>query len=458
MLYFCIFLNIPASYKKFNLTSKKLFFLVGLFFVIGCGNSKHKIEINSSPDLANAYIDDELIGLTPIQINLSNGVYAIKIEKKNYFPYLSTFDITSNEVFKFNLKKYTKEVLLKYNLKPDLFFINGRQIKPEKKLILPIGRVDIFAYKKNHPFIKKSVEIELIKASYLKINFVERKGGAQVEIDSLPPGAKVFLDGVKIGKTPVKFNNLYSGKYQWQLKMPGYKDEFIGVGLKKKEKRSFKVKLTRDKFQLELIISEKGKINLYDTNRKMLLSTDVDKSGVNIKLPSSKYLIEYFQGENSFLKEITLLSNTSVLIPRQKKMDFIEVPMEGIVFGELLFAVSDEEKIYFVDAEKGVFDSSKNIYLPKVFMSDWKNCFIAENKLYLCDSLHVYKGSLKKKSDWQEIYQAPNGFIKAAFPINGGILVLSQSGDWVFLSVDGDKTKREIPWYSLKKEIDFEGV
>ena len=358
------------------------------------------------------------------------------MKKKNYFPYLSTFKITSNDILSFNLKKYTKIVSLEYNLKPDLLFINGEQINPQAKLTLPIGQTTIFAYKKDHPFFQKTVEIDF-KTDHFKINFKEIKPGAVVQIDTIPQGARVFLNGLELGKTPTEFKNLLSSQYQWRLKKTGYKDEFIDIGLKKKEKRAFKIKLIQNKFELGILVPQKGRIILYNTNHQVLLSTDVDTSGIDIKLPPSKYLIEYFQEKNTISKEINLLSNYSVVFSRQKKWSFSQVPIKKMAFDELLFIVRNEKEIYFVDAKKGVFNTLGKIFLPRVFMSDWKNCFIVGNTLYIGDSLNIHQGNLTKKSSWKNIYRSSSGFIKSIYPIEEGVLVLHRSGNWASISKEG---------------------
>ena len=421
----------------------KLPWFCWLFFLFGCSPSNKAVEIRSEPTAARIYIEDKFIGFTPIKTELAVGRHAIKVDKNGFFPYLSNCHITSNASFSFVLDKLRGTIVIAYNVKPDLLFLNGRSVNPNREIKSPAQPIKVLAYKKNYPLIEKSLTVETDKRNRLKIDFSKTSLGASLYIDSTPPQAKVLLYGMKLAETPVTFNHLSAGIYKWQLKKEGYKSEFLYVNLKKKDKRSFKVNLTQNRVELKINPPREGQIGIYRENKNFpILFDDIDTNGFASRLLSGVYLIEYRprvgpdQAKPMF-KKVHLYEDTVVTFPNKKAIKIVETKWEKeIGFSNLLFMVAGRKKVYFVDAEKGVYDERGRNYLPPVFMSDWKNCLLIGSDLYLSDSFNIYRGSVAAKGQWQEVYQSHTGFINGIYPLGDGLLIsVGEEGNWNFFSL-----------------------
>jgi uncharacterized lipoprotein NlpE involved in copper resistance len=92
--------------------------LAGVFILssAGCGNKKDANPINpsqttftvlisSTPDSADAYVNDEYEGITPCKINVKNGTYKFTVLKDGYLAKTKNIKITENTKLSFMLPK-----------------------------------------------------------------------------------------------------------------------------------------------------------------------------------------------------------------------------------------------------------------------------------------------------------------------------------------------------------------
>ncbi|OGU81936.1 MAG: hypothetical protein A2499_01265 [Stygiobacter sp. RIFOXYC12_FULL_38_8] len=153
------------------------------------------LNINSSPNNANIYVDDLLKNKTPMQnIKLENGLHNIRIEKENYQPYTKVvrianqrYDISANLEYKFSFLSLDRFNDIEY------YKVDGLA-KSDSALKLEAGIHEIaIKHKGYHKEITSSFKLESMRKNLLKtrintftpIYFLE---------SALVPGLGQFVD------------------------------------------------------------------------------------------------------------------------------------------------------------------------------------------------------------------------------------------------------------------------
>ena len=154
--------------------------IIGLaFFIIGYYKPKPAgLSVRSAPD-SNVYIDNKLIGRTPIDTTMNPGEFTLKIVPNE--------DLVSYEA-KINLVSGIKTI-----------------VKRE------FGQTEA----------SSSGEI---------VSFEKEQGEtAGLVVVSIPDNAQVTLDGVSKGFSPVKINSVVVGEHILSIKSPGYLDRNLTI-------------------------------------------------------------------------------------------------------------------------------------------------------------------------------------------------------------------------------------
>jgi serine/threonine protein kinase len=79
---------------------------------------------------------------------------------------------------------------------------------------------------------RQAVRLEIVPVHY-----------GRVSIDSTPPGAEVLKDGLVLGRTPLKLDKTRAEKFEFEVRLPGYKNEAVRGSLKEGQAMSFNLRL-----------------------------------------------------------------------------------------------------------------------------------------------------------------------------------------------------------------------
>lgn len=179
-----------------------------------------ELVITSEPTNANVYINDDLIGNTPLSTNLVSFTNEISIKKENYKT--KTFKITSNDnepISKF-ISITPKEVLLKIVSTPPKasVFINNiyKGITPLSLSKISEGVVEL----KKEGYITENIDIQL-DTKNIKLDL--KPDNSLVSIKT-SPNSNFYLNDKFIGETPLDIN-IQKLKQKITFKKTGYKTE-----------------------------------------------------------------------------------------------------------------------------------------------------------------------------------------------------------------------------------------
>jgi hypothetical protein len=120
------------------------------------------VSLDTSPSSARIFMNNKLVGTSPIKGTYPLGKYQIKIEKAGYQTREFSVDLQTNFAQIYNLQKIESlSIVIKVHPWADVF-IDGKftgQIPPVKKVPISLGKHTI-KFKRNGQLIDKEVEIK----------------------------------------------------------------------------------------------------------------------------------------------------------------------------------------------------------------------------------------------------------------------------------------------------------
>ncbi|MCK4653116.1 MAG: PEGA domain-containing protein, partial [Candidatus Cloacimonetes bacterium] len=237
------------------------------------------IDITSEPDGAEIYVNDQKMGVTPANFELTAGEHKLTIRKYLHQTYSGTFVIEEGE----------SKILEKINLISKFGYYEvtsipvGASVFLDNKLIgkSPIDRRKI---ESGTHILRTEMELYYTETKEIVINdgddekyeFELKPAFGELVINSQPEnGATVFLDDNEVGITPYKDKKMPSGQYRVRI------DKELWMGSE-----------------------QRVTVNDGQTTEKTLLLT---KNFANLKVTADNskiFLNDKFVANNSFLKKL----------------------------------------------------------------------------------------------------------------------------------------------------------
>ena len=179
------------------------------------------LSIMTTPPKAEIYINGKRKGISPkIISDLQIGDYELKLSKEEYADYKETVLIKENKKTTVN-KELNNAIEVRITSDPSdaEIIINGENKgKTPKNLSLPIGGNSIKLIKKEYVDLQEKFRVSKDKLEY---NFTMEPEKLSIQINSIPRGAKIYIDGEYKGKTN-KVISILDGDYSLELKKRNY--------------------------------------------------------------------------------------------------------------------------------------------------------------------------------------------------------------------------------------------
>mgnify|MGYP003303635989 CR=1 FL=1 len=167
---------------------------------------------------AMVYIDDVEIGIAPISMEkLASGTHTLRIEDTLHKKYEEVFVINDDQRLEKDIKMESNfgEVVLCTDDKDLRVYIDGQyQGVGSWKGQLPVGHHSIECKKESH--FSKTLDVFVKLGDEYVNTFTLPSLNAFygcLKVNVKPIGATVYLDGVYIGKSPLKYKNALTGKH-----------------------------------------------------------------------------------------------------------------------------------------------------------------------------------------------------------------------------------------------------
>ncbi|HON84039.1 MAG TPA: PEGA domain-containing protein, partial [Caldisericia bacterium] len=186
--------------------------------------STGSLIVKTDPDGATVFVDGKNYGLTPIEIkDLEIGEHEIVISKEGYAQIIKKIDIRKETVtIEEILIEAISEIFINTNPKGAKVIINGKEMGVTPLTLKDInpGRYIITFKAIGYEEMTKSIEV---KEGLNAFNFEMIQLNHALIVESEPTGAKIYLDDVFKGTTPIEIKNLTpEKKYRLKVEVEGY--------------------------------------------------------------------------------------------------------------------------------------------------------------------------------------------------------------------------------------------
>ncbi len=179
------------------------------------------LNISSKPDGAKVFLNEKVIGQTPLEYSQNGGLYTFRVTAENYADTIEQFEITRSkpEVNRNYQLEYKKtKVALKLTPEGGTLLVNGIQAK-EPLFLNTLAEHRLTYMKAGYYTETKSVQLSADQAK--EISFQLKPEIGQVKISSSPP-ASIWINNKDYGISPVNVS-LPAVTHQIILKKPGYR-------------------------------------------------------------------------------------------------------------------------------------------------------------------------------------------------------------------------------------------
>lgn len=187
------------------------------------------LVIQSVPDKAQVEINGELVGQTPVEVELEGGVHNLNVSRSGYFTATDTIEVTntSNDLLRDFILK-TKLAFVGVTVSPTggMLTVDGLITNPSSKISLTPNQNHVLRYEKEG-YISQSSNINLKPEEQTKISFQLQEETGQVIVKSHPV-AEILVDGKSFGNTPQDLK-LQTIPQTIVLRQEGYRAEEISI-------------------------------------------------------------------------------------------------------------------------------------------------------------------------------------------------------------------------------------
>lgn len=246
------------------------------------------LKISSNPPGAAISLNGKIVGSTDTQIGpIDKGTYTIHLEKELYHPLDAQVLVEIDKVNPYSFELKPAFGTLKIDSKPSLvdLSINGQ----------PMGKTPY----NNSQAVSGSYMITLKKELYGEVNesiivqdglitekvFTLSEKFGELNIESKPTNAEIYLDGKFFGKTPYQNKQMASGEYNMTFKMKLYGDVPKKIIVKDRQKTDETILLPA-RFGTLKIGSKPSDAEIY-LGSELIGRTPY----VNEQMPSGEYII-----------------------------------------------------------------------------------------------------------------------------------------------------------------------
>lgn len=186
-----------------------------------------KVVVKESPitNGANVYVDNKLIGKVPLTIDkIGSGTHQIRIAKAMYKSYEATFTVNDGETTSISPDLEANFSVIRFTVdnEAEIWVNDERKGVGEWKGNLEYGDYKVETRKANH---RSQSRVCTISSSPDEQTFkltAPTPIYGSLNVDVIPDGAKVLLDGKNVGETPLFLQQVLIGKHSLSIEKTGY--------------------------------------------------------------------------------------------------------------------------------------------------------------------------------------------------------------------------------------------
>ena len=202
--------------------------------------NKHVVEIDLKPAYgyvsvpasgalsgASVYLDGQPVGTVPYKSGrVASGTHQVRLVKDMYSPVTKAVTVTDGETTTFapTLDANFAELTLQVNGDAEIWVNNEKKGSGRWSGRLSSGGYEIECRKTNHRTTKREIDVTPDMDGQTISLETPRAIVGSVDIASSPGDAAVYVDGKKVGTSPMMIDELIIGSHEIKLTKPGYGD------------------------------------------------------------------------------------------------------------------------------------------------------------------------------------------------------------------------------------------
>ena len=208
------------------------------------------LNISTTPEQgAKVFVDEEYVGQSPVKTDkLKSGTYTVRVMKDMYKMKEQSFTVTDGQTTNATLNMAANFVNVTVNTDSQSYIYVDDEYKGKGRWIgrLSDGTHMFEARKTNHRTSKKSLDLVLGETKTISIDAPSPING-ELEINSTPMGATIYIDGKHYGETPNYISDILIGKHELKLTKQGCVSVTKTITIKEGETLSVNEKLQTGK-------------------------------------------------------------------------------------------------------------------------------------------------------------------------------------------------------------------
>jgi len=209
------------------------------------------VSFNSTPNGAIVIINNENIGTTPVSKKFKFGTYQLTIQKDGYRTYKDfNFEVNYNKNMNVNvtLEKITASLSISTTPPDASIKLNSSVVgkSPVRKDGLLFGNYSIQATLSGYKPVSKVVIINSETPSPVHITFEKEIFRGNVNIDSTPRAASIYIDNIKYGTTPYLVKNIQAGIHSLRLVKSEYNEVLKDIEVEADKTKDYTFPLVKE--------------------------------------------------------------------------------------------------------------------------------------------------------------------------------------------------------------------
>lgn len=287
------------------------------------------LMVQSTPESASVFLDGQLIGTTPIQLNgIEVGEHSLKLQLPGFKGWDERISIRSRQQLGINAELEVQPGVLRVTSVPEgaSVFISGTEIgtTPITTYELPAGKYGLEIRKDGHHPIVLSAEIEAGNFSEYEKELVPMTGFLDIESNIAGAMVKIKKDGKVIltDQIPVRNLELPFGRYYIEISEDGYQtvlNKTVTISNESRQSVSYTLLPKPGNIWIESNPSG-GIVYLNDVRQGVtpLVISDLEPGSYNLRVETSVTSYEKIvqvEADQTHMEEIDLEKNENYLLP-----------------------------------------------------------------------------------------------------------------------------------------------
>lgn len=219
--------------------------VLGLLPSAFAADSTGVLRLSSTAPGAEVYVDDALLGTTPLTKYIPAGPHTLRVVADNFEPYVRRIEVQADKTLDVSAALTAGPGSIEFSGPPGATVSIGGQVFGVPVRI-PSPSAPALAYKAAAPgFEEAEATMPLVKGRNYVVALKLESSEGVVAVVTNPPGAQVRLDGADVGVSPARQKGVARGTHGVQVSMPGYATVYRQLDTSKGGRGAVDVTLTK---------------------------------------------------------------------------------------------------------------------------------------------------------------------------------------------------------------------